>query len=133
MARPITVSIETRTFDRVSVAYTQTPAGPVETGRVYVRDQLDSGYWYVWGLYVRPGYRRQGIGRQIMDEVISVYGFDRLELIPAREADEDGLDSDQLTAWYQQMGFKTGPSANTSRKPRPSDDRRMYRTGARGV
>jgi ribosomal protein S18 acetylase RimI-like enzyme len=103
-----------------------------EAGRVYVRDELDHGYQYVWGMRVAPGYRRQGIATQLMDEIITMYGFDRLELIPAREG-EDGMTSEQLSAWYARFGFKAGPSANTDREPRPSDERRMFRAGARGI
>jgi ribosomal protein S18 acetylase RimI-like enzyme len=133
MAAPIAATVTTRTFDRVSIAYVKTPDGPKEAGRVYCRDELDYGYWYVWGLLVKPAYRRQGIGRQLMDEIIGLYGYDRLELIPGREGDEAGMDTDQLIAWYTRLGFTIGPSANTEREPRPSDERRMYRKGARGI
>lgn len=136
MAQPITATVVTRTFDRVSLAHVKTPDGPKEAGRVYVRDELDYGYWYVWGLLVKPAYRRQGIGRQLMDEIIGLYGYDRIELIPAREGLPDAGDAltrDQLIGWYQRLGFTIGPSANTEREPRPSDERRMYRQGARGI
>lgn len=132
MAQPITATVVTRTFDRVSIAYVKRHGQQIEAGRCYVRDQLDHGYWYLWGMKVEPEYRRQGIGTQLMNEVIALYQWDRIELIPAREG-EDGMTSDQLSAWYGRFGFETGPSANTERPPRPSDERRMYRTGARGV
>lgn len=131
----IIATIDTRTYDRVSTAYVKTPEGPAEAGRVFARDALDNGYWYIHGLYVKPGYRQQGIARQLMDEVIRFYGFDRLELICADvpDADPKRLGGDDLAAWYQRLGFVFGPSANTSRMPRVSDSRRMYRKGARGI
>jgi ribosomal protein S18 acetylase RimI-like enzyme len=135
MAAPIAATITSRTFDRVSIAYVKTASGPSEAGRVYVRDELDYGYWYVWGLLVKPPYRRQGIGRQLMDEIIGLYGYDRMELIPGMDkaSFRDGMDTDHLIAWYMRLGFAIGPSANTEREPRPSDERRMFRKGARGI
>lgn len=132
MTRPIAATIATRAHDRVSIAYLKQAGQQAEAGRVYVRDQMEHGYWYVWGLVVKPEYRRQGIGTQLMQEVIDLYQWDRIELIPARDG-EDGMTSEQLSAWYARFGFKTGPSANTERPPRPSDERRMYRNGPRTV
>lgn len=130
--KPITAQVVTRTFDRVSIAYVPGADNQQhEAGRIYVRDELDYGYWYVFGLVVYPQYRGKGIARALMEEVIETYGYDRLELIHA--ATGDGMTTEQLRDWYVRLGFEVGPSANQKRGPRVSDTRRMARPGIRGI
>lgn len=123
-------TIVSRTFDVVHIAYVKGEGGAVEAGRVYVRDELDHGYWYIHGLIVKQAYREQGIGRQLMADVLAAYPVERIELVPSVE-DATGMTYEVLEAWYRRLGFRPGPSANAARRPRESDARRMFRAGVR--
>jgi ribosomal protein S18 acetylase RimI-like enzyme len=121
---PATVHLETFEKTRATIAAVD---GSV-VGSVMVTDMLNHAipYWYIYQLQVKRAWRGQGIARQVMEEVIRVYGSDRLELVCRR--DGDGLTEAQLAAFYQRLGFQSGPSA--SGIAHPSDDRRMYRNPA---
>ena len=94
-------------------------------GQVYVQEH-SRGYGYVHDMYVDPTQRREGCGRALMDAVIRQYGTGRLELVCQAGS---CLTVQQLGKFYTAFGFAFGPSAWTTRPPKASDARRMYRPG----
>ena len=98
--------------------------GDLPVGVVYVRITR-TGYGYLSGMYVRSDQRRKGAASALMDAVLEQYGSTcRIELICKAEGPVSDAD---LGSFYERYGFAYGPSAWTTRDPRDSDSRRMFR------
>jgi GNAT superfamily N-acetyltransferase len=83
------------------------------------------GYGYLRRMQVAERHRGQGGGRALLAAVLEYFGHTtRLELIIS---DHGNLSQSALARFYENAGFRYGPSADISRKPRKSDIRRMFR------
>jgi GNAT superfamily N-acetyltransferase len=119
----MTVTIHSDAKNRLTIFTLRDDCG-AEIGRTEV-SVTARGYGYLRRMHVDPAYRRHGGGRALLTAVVEYFGhIIRLELIVSDHSD---VSLAALTRFYDRAGFRYGPSADTSREPRSSDIRRMFR------
>lgn len=84
--------------------------GKTKVGHAVV--EAEGGHAILGEVYVHPDYRRQGIGRQLVNNVNSTYSDHKISLSPHPFEDEDvpaaspGPDAGRLASFYGSAGYK---------------------------
>jgi len=66
----------------------------------------DSGYLYLSDMYVRDGYRGQGVGGQVMGRLCEFADTNGLNIRCIPSSDDDGSGDERLVRFYKTYGFE---------------------------